>query len=863
MAVGKWITKRRVTHLCFLVPGTKILWGKAEQEQEENLDLLESPETHTKFLEIIKDLGQLLTPDQLTDLILTVTGSLKEASESSIEASKAALTLILNKYKHGLQAKVPTLVFGFYQHLGSLQRSRARHAVLTWLFLLAHAFMEEATTALLSFQLPLDKDAAAMWRALIKARVVPDTQRLMNILLRRLREQPGTDGEKASTAPIAEFVLAAPCHSPPPYALHPYCHPVWAQWVPITSSRPRPSCAVEAVKTLLLKMGCHHELALVEREGGWDMLITPQNHHRGVSLLARAMVRYNFRELCRILYHLVPFFEQGDKQLKITAMAFFVELLHLPEAKRLPQKYSVTRLAEGLADCDPVMRVLCVRGLITMEKWRRKDIHGLVPAMMSSLQGLDGKLVVEALANVGNILRGLDTAGCASCITRPLRLLFDDERPSVRLAAVSLFGATLRRVKRRQQLVESEELLDSFLPLLLRSQEGNPDIAKKCVRAVQECARLLRWRLPKEVGCEQAWHSHPENARKICKDLMMKHGENAQRFLSQSQRYLQSPQPSLQRAAALFAELARLYKNEGNEYFREKDYGKAVLSYTEGLKKPCEDPELEAVLRTNRAAAHARLGNYRSALNDAIQARKLKPTHLKAIVRGALCHLELKNFSEAIAWCEEGLQIDPKEKKLLEVRAKADKLKRVEERDARKAKVMERKEQCRKESLLAAIKERNIKVVLEPSNEEEEMSDGLAEMSLDGFCSGNAMDAKVHLDADGSLNWPVLFLYPEHEQTDFVAAFHENTRFIDHLMVMFAELPPWDVERKYLPGNLELYFEDEERAEMYEVNPEHTLLQVLQHQRYFVKAGTPTVLAFVKRSPFSKKYFSSKKVHRL
>lgn len=29
-------------------------------------------------------------------------------------------------------------------------------------------------------------------------------------------------------------------------------------------------------------------------------------------------------------------------------------------------------------------------------------------------------------------------------------------------------------------------------------------------------------------------------------------------------------------------------------------------------------------------------------------------------------------------------------------------------------------------------------------------------------------------------------------------------RFIDHLMVMFAELPPWDLERKYLPSNLEV-----------------------------------------------------------
>lgn len=37
--------------------------------------------------------------------------------------------------------------------------------------------------------------------------------------------------------------------------------------------------------------------------------------------------------------------------------------------------------------------------------------------------------------------------------------------------------------------------------------------------------------------------------------------------------------------------------------------------------------------------------------------------------------MELKNFSEAIAWCEEGLQIDSKEKKFVEMRAKADKLK--------------------------------------------------------------------------------------------------------------------------------------------------------------------------------------------
>ncbi|NXS61436.1 TTC4 protein, partial [Brachypteracias leptosomus] len=302
--------------------------------------------------------------------------------------------------------------------------------------------------------------------------------------------------------------------------------------------------------------------------------------------------------------------------------------------------------------------------------------------------------------------------------------------------------------------------------------------------------------------------------------------------------------------------------NEGNEYFKEKDYRRAVVAYTEGLKKKCEDPELNAVLHTNRGAAEFYLGNYRSALNDAIQAKKLKPTHLKAIIRGALCHMELKNFSEAIAWCEEGLQIDSKEKKLVETRAKADKLK-PEGTLLEVGADFSTHWWCRAVMGIDLLCERNIKLVLEPSNEEEELSDGLAEISLDGFHSDNVTGAKVHLDADGNLNWPVLFLYPEHEQTDFIAAFHESSRFIDHLMVMFAELPPWDLERKYLPNNIELYFEDEERAEMYKLNPEQTLLQVLQHKRYFVKAGTPTILAFVRHSPFSKKYFSGKKVHRL
>lgn len=45
-------------------------------------------------------------------------------------------------------------------------------------------------------------------------------------------------------------------------------------------------------------------------------------------------------------------------------------------------------------------------------------------------------------------------------------------------------------------------------------------------------------------------------------------------------------------------------------FFKEKNYQKAILSYTAGLKKKCGDQDLDTVLLTNRAAAHFYLGNY-------------------------------------------------------------------------------------------------------------------------------------------------------------------------------------------------------------------------------------------------------------
>ncbi|XP_075944437.1 tetratricopeptide repeat protein 4 isoform X1 [Anarhichas minor] len=320
-------------------------------------------------------------------------------------------------------------------------------------------------------------------------------------------------------------------------------------------------------------------------------------------------------------------------------------------------------------------------------------------------------------------------------------------------------------------------------------------------------------------------------------------------------------------------EQAASLKDEGNAFFKEKNYEKAILSYTAGLKKKCGDQELNTVLLTNRAAAHFHLGNMRSALNDAGAAKKIKPDHLKALIRGAQSCIELRNFAEAVQWCDEGLKVHPADKTLQELRAAADKHKRATERDARKAKIKDKKLHAEKEAILAAIKARGIKLLhsvkprrsgSDSEDEDEGSPAAMSQLNLDCLSSQEATGAQVFLDEQRSLHWPVLFLYPEHQQTDFISAFSEKNCFIDHLAVMFGEeLPPWDVDRKYHPKDLQLYFEDEEKETLYQVNPETSLLKVLQHKRFFVKSGSPSFIVLVRSSSFWKQFLTGKKIRGL
>lgn len=298
---------------------------------------------------------------------------------------------------------------------------------------------------------------------------------------------------------------------------------------------------------------------------------------------------------------------------------------------------------------------------------------------------------------------------------------------------------------------------------------------------------------------------------------------------------------------------AEAYKEDGNHEFQKKNYRVAVDNYTEGIKCRCPDKLLNAVLYTNRAAAQFHLENYRTALNDCIFARKFKRDHFKAIHRGALCYLQTKKYEECISWCDEALIIEPKNDKIQEIRQKAIQLQKSQERDQRKEKLQERKELSEDMKLLQAIQKRGIKLAGMKGDGNQNLNPAL----LTSIETHNPHGAKVHLDANNILYWPVMFIYPEHTQTDYIQMFCENQRLIDHLHHMFgveAEPAPWDPERRYKPHTINVYFEDKEKQKLQKVNKESTLMRILQHERYRIYGGTPSFILTVAGSPFEKSF---------
>ncbi|KAG0128222.1 hypothetical protein HOY82DRAFT_622579 [Tuber indicum] len=86
------------------------------------------------------------------------------------------------------------------------------------------------------------------------------------------------------------------------------------------------------------------------------------------------------------------------------------------------------------------------------------------------------------------------------------------------------------------------------------------------------------------------------------------------------------------------------YKQAGNKFFKQKEYGRAVEQYSKAIEK---EPE-NATFLSNRAAAYMSAGNFNLALDDCVQADRYAPCNAKTLLRMARIQVALGRPEDAL-----------------------------------------------------------------------------------------------------------------------------------------------------------------------------------------------------------------------
>ncbi|KAI4870782.1 hypothetical protein F4820DRAFT_455020 [Hypoxylon rubiginosum] len=92
------------------------------------------------------------------------------------------------------------------------------------------------------------------------------------------------------------------------------------------------------------------------------------------------------------------------------------------------------------------------------------------------------------------------------------------------------------------------------------------------------------------------------------------------------------------------AEAAEAHKADGNKFFKQRDFSRAIAEYTSAIQLMPDEP----TYLSNRAAAYMSDGQYESALEDCSRAVDLDPHNAKFLLRLARIYTSLGRPSEAI-----------------------------------------------------------------------------------------------------------------------------------------------------------------------------------------------------------------------
>ncbi|KAL1767284.1 maestro heat-like repeat family member 5 [Sigmodon hispidus] len=500
-----------------------------------------------------KEITSHLAMEELTDLIWTAIDALGSTSSSWVQAAANLLFLVIQEHGDNL-ATVGKMGQTIHHHLCAIQIPQAKDSALRVITLLARNHIPELVAAFLDFSTPLDSNAFRLWRAL--GAEPPASHLVLTVLMAWLQKRPlpssasnssscpkeksylrslaamntihelqfAREFKKAMRDAFPELFLALLAQMHYILELNQPTEPEQEQKAHESAmpspQRLSPSTSLEALKSLLSTTGHWRDFAHLELQSAWGHFTSMHTYPQAVGLLARAMVQNQCKQIKAILSYLLPGLQSQQERERKTAILVLVEFLYSPALLEVISKQAaLTVLAQSLQDTSSEIRVASLQGLgnilFHMEKVmvpcaQRTLLRGQLPAFLNGFFQNNEAEVVGIMGMVSDVLHRLGTEGAGTqslSIAINTRYFFDDERDSIRAAAMALFGELVATISDREMSGLRPQVCQSMVPLLLHLKDQCPAVVTQAKFTFYRCAVLLHWLPRHTLFCTLAWET--------------------------------------------------------------------------------------------------------------------------------------------------------------------------------------------------------------------------------------------------------------------------------------------------------------------------------------------------------------------
>jgi len=292
-------------------------------------------------------------------------------------------------------------------------------------------------------------------------------------------------------------------------------------------------------------------------------------------------------------------------------------------------------------------------------------------------------------------------------------------------------------------------------------------------------------------------------------------------------------------------EVASRFLARGDEYLIKKipkQYLEAAkTSYESGIEQNPESKDTNYRLLFGKASVNFLSRNYGRCIEDVEKALKIKENE-EAYHLIARTLEKLQKYDKLVDICKKILKINPesKEAKHMMMGAMIE-LKKIEDKQ-REINEKKKKEKEKEQIIQKAMKDRNIKIGKRLQDIPDEFR------------------GKTYLDADNYLHFPLLLLYDEYLQSDFIQDFHEMMSLEEQFQEVFSERAGWDTDGKYKLGNVEAYYESNSSASGYKYvkcDLNTPLVEILS-EKYHTVPEFPVIHVVANNSPFREHFIKEK-----